>query len=316
MIPDKEGKVSVVTVLYNSTGVIENLLDSIRKTNEDGLVSEVIVIDNKSQDNSVDVVEKYVAEQAQNLGYEIKLIKNEKNLGFGRGNNVGARLAIQQFFLFSNPDIEFKDGVVGDMAGLLIENPKVGLVGPRIYFDTFSAHINPIFNPPVFILRSFFSNMNLGKLLGIKSVQPGEYRKSFQVVGAYMMVRTNEFLKVGGFDEDNFLYLEELMLSERLRNVGLETVKLWTSQEVDHRIAHSQFIVSNDTRRASVTKLDLYLQAERHYIENYMYNLIGNPVLDFVIRQIVRLIYKMRNSILAKPLYQRWLKFVEKDVVR
>lgn len=311
----REAKVSVVTVLYNSAAVIESLLDSINETNKDRLIGEVIIVDNNSQDRSVKVTEKYIHKHTQNLGYKIKLIKNDVNVGFGRGNNIGVGYATLPLVLFSNPDIEFKDDVVKEMSDLLTLHPEIGLVGPRIYFDRPSTYSNPVLNPLPFILRNTLGNTRFGKFLGVKPIQQGEYSKSFQVVGAFMMARSSEFLRVGGFDEDNFLYLEELQLSEKLRKLGFETVKLWTSQEIGHRIAHSQFVTTNKDLK-HVTKLDLYRRAEEHYIKNYMQILTGNSALDFLIRQTVRLIYKTRNVGLTGLVYQRWLRFVGIEVIR
>lgn len=312
---NRKDKVSVVTVLYNSAGVIEDLLDSIKETNKDGLIGEVIVVDNNSQDDRVNVVEKYISEHT-NPGYEIKLIKNDENLGYGRGNNIGARVTTRPFILFSNPDIVFKENVVGEMADLLTANQKVGIVGPRIYIDNPSGYTNPVINPLSHIYRNLMGGTTIGKLMGAKPVRQGEYSKSFQVIGAFMMARTKEFLQVGGFDENNFLYLEELMLSERMRNAGLETVKLHTSQEIGHRISHSQFISSGDAQEPPMTKLDLYRKAEEHYVKNYMHNVTGNAVLDFLIRQIARTVYSTRNLTLIKPIYSRWLRHVGRDEIR
>ena len=196
---ERNEKVSVVTVLYNSTGVIEKLLDSINETNKDGLIREIIVVDNNSQDNGVRIVEEYIVKHKRNLRYEIKLIRNDENLGFGKGNNVGVMSATSPFVLFANPDVEFKANVVAEMIDLLNRNPKIGLLGPRICFDKKIMRITPIINPPVFVLRNFIGNTTLGKLLGIKPVQLGEYRKVLQISGAFMMLRINEFLELSGF---------------------------------------------------------------------------------------------------------------------
>lgn len=299
-------KVSVITVLYNSAGVIENLLNSICKTNKDGPIGEVVIVDNNSQDNGASLVEEYIANRKQYLNYEIKLIKNDKNLGFGKGNNIGVKFVTMPFILFSNPDIEFKEKVLGEMLDVLIKNPKIGLVGPRIYFDRLIMHISPILNPISFTLRNIAGDTKFGKLLGIKPVRSGEHGKVLQVIGAFMMARTNDFERVGGFDEENFLYMEELMLSEKLKKAGLKTVKLWTSQEIGHLISHS---------RSSARKIDLYRQAEEHYIKNYMRIITGNFVIDFLVRHTIRSAYKTRNNIIARFFYQRWLNFMARNVI-
>ena len=92
-------KISVITVGMNHERFMSNLLASIFKTNKPAVSFEFIYVDNCSTDASVAMISKKYP--------EVKIIENERPLGFGANNNLGVRRATGEFIAIINPDIEF-----------------------------------------------------------------------------------------------------------------------------------------------------------------------------------------------------------------
>ncbi len=110
---------SVITVTYNAANFIEDYLQSLKKNLPSD--SEVIIVDNNSQDDTVKIIEQF--------GF-VQLIKNDTNLGFSKGNNIGAKKAQGDFLFFLNHDAKVENNGIKILLEYLEKNPEVGIVGP------------------------------------------------------------------------------------------------------------------------------------------------------------------------------------------
>lgn len=171
---------------------------------------EIIVVDNNSSDDSVGSI-KYDS---------IKIIQNKENVGFAKGCNVGAKAAGGKYILFLNSDTQVLDKGFVSMVKFLENNPKVGILGGKLY------------NADGSIQRScgkFYNLFNLViMLLGLERLgflrsSPNKIQKVDWVSGACMMVRADFFEKLAGFDEKLFMYMEDMEICFRARKLGLNT---------------------------------------------------------------------------------------------
>src|SRR5258708_39755945 len=92
-------KLSIITVSYNAEGFIKDYLQSLKKNLPPQ--SEVIIVDNNSQDETIKIIEKFDF---------VKLIRNDQNLGFSKGNNIGAKQARGEYLFFLNHDAKVESG--------------------------------------------------------------------------------------------------------------------------------------------------------------------------------------------------------------
>ena len=114
---------SIIIVNYNVKEFLQNLIHSIEKASSN-LKKEIIIIDNASDDGSVDFIrEKFP---------QIKLIANQKNLGFGKANNIGLKEATGKFILLINPDTIVAEDTFEKMIKFFELNPSAGLAGCKI----------------------------------------------------------------------------------------------------------------------------------------------------------------------------------------
>jgi len=109
--------VSLVIVSYNSADVIVPCINSVLRQKD--VTFEIIVVDNASTDNSLEVLKK--------TAFPGKLVSSDKNLGYGRGCNLGFRSATGRFILISNPDIELhSDDALRRMVDFMESHPECG----------------------------------------------------------------------------------------------------------------------------------------------------------------------------------------------
>src|SRR5579864_1580407 len=115
-------RLTIVVVTYNSGSEIEACLRSLRRVRT--VPSEVILVDNASQDDTVDRVRG---------GFpEVVIVQNPRNVGFPAANNQALRLARGEYALLLNPDTVAHEGAIERLAAVLDGNPGVGICGPQL----------------------------------------------------------------------------------------------------------------------------------------------------------------------------------------
>ena len=223
--------ISIVIVSTNIKDLLKTCLKSVSLALK-GIESEVIVVDNASSDSTPDMVAKEFA--------WVKLIRKEKNHGFGENNNFGMRLARGRYVLLLNSDTEIIDKkIFRQMIDWLDAHPKVGVVSCALLNSDRSSYQGsggyfPTL-PRVFAWMSFLDDIPGIDAL-VKPYHPlhgwspfykgeGYFKKPHKqdwVTGAYYMMRKSAMDEVGLFDEDFFLYVEEVELSYRFVKRGWE----------------------------------------------------------------------------------------------
>lgn len=175
---------------------------------------ELIVVDNLSGDDSVPVIKKGIE---KNKYKNVTLYPNSENAGFGRGCNFGATKAKGEYLLFLNNDTQVLDAGFIGMTEFLESRPHVGILGGRMENENRTPQASAgkfytFFNAILMI----FSMQRLGLLYG----SPKKIEKVDWVSGGCMMVRSNVFEKIGGFDGEIFMYFEDVELCFRAKKIG------------------------------------------------------------------------------------------------
>jgi len=203
---------SIIILSYNTKRLLQNCLASILSSIDGRFLYEVIVIDNASSDGSPEMVKQEFK--------KVKIIENKENVGFARGCNIGARAAKGKYILFLNSDTEVSDDGFLRMIEFLEKNPKVAILGGKLYNADGSAQPSS---------GKFYNLANLTiMLLGLERLgflrsSPDEIKKVDWVSGACMMVRRGIFEKLSGFDEKLFMYVEDMEICYRAKKLGFST---------------------------------------------------------------------------------------------
>lgn len=214
-------ELSIIILSYNTKDLTLACLKSVVSQYNQELENkelEIIVVDNNSSDDSVESIKYYVL----SIKYDevIKLIQNKENLGFGKGCNLAAKFAKGKYFLFLNSDTQVLDKGFLSMIEFLDKNESVAILGGKIE------------NSDGSIQRSCGKFYNLFNLLimllslerfGFLRSSPNKIQKVDWVSGACMMVRNDVFEKLNGFDENFFMYVEDMEICFRAKKLGFLT---------------------------------------------------------------------------------------------
>jgi GT2 family glycosyltransferase len=215
-------KVSVIIVNYNTAKEIGRCLISIQNSKWRQNFSpseckiqnlEIIVVDNASTDDSIEVI-RQLAEKFKN----IKLIENKKNLGFAKACNQGAKNASGKFLFFLNPDIVVKKDTLVNLLEFAKKNPN-SIIGPRLLNPDGSLQ-GSCYNLPT--LTGAIKEFLLGQKWSYEKFAPtGDKPTKVQaIVGAALFCPRKIFERLKGFDERYFLYYEDLDFCRRARKIG------------------------------------------------------------------------------------------------
>jgi GT2 family glycosyltransferase len=186
--------VTAIVVTFDSAHALPECLGALAA---DGVPA--IVVDNASTDDTVATAERQGA----------RVIRNAHNEGYGRANNIGARGADTEFVLIVNPDCIVDKGAVAALVDAARRYPDTAFFAPQIVEPS-----GRVFYQPRSLLASYLPNPS-GKLV----LPEGEACAPF-FSGACFLIRRGVFLKLGGFDEDIFLFYEDDDLCRRLADSG------------------------------------------------------------------------------------------------
>jgi GT2 family glycosyltransferase len=223
--------VSAIVVTHNAAEWVQRSLGSL-----EGTGAEVIVVDNASTDGTPGLVrEKFP---------EARVIE-QKNQGFGAGNNAGMRAASGRYYLLLNPDAWLTEGALEKLVAFADEHPEAAVVGPRLLNPDGSLQRSVRGYPsPWRIATEYFFLRKLGPRTHALNAFFGEQfdhestREAEYLFGACMLVRREAVDAVGGFDEDFFLMSEEVDWCYRFREAGWK-VLFYPGAEVFHVVGAS-----------------------------------------------------------------------------
>ncbi len=213
---------SIIILTYNSSKYIEHLLESLQRYNPEIKEKKlgIIIADNGSKDDTVEKAKKFKF---------AKVIENEGNFGFAKGNNLAAKKANGEFLIFLNPDTKF---VSGDIFDLLkeFENPKVGIVGGEIL--NFKGEREFSAGKTYTLPRVLLLSLGLEERVGVR-FSPNKRQEVDHVTGAFLAIRADLFEKLNGFDEHYFMYIEDSDLCFRAKKLGYKVI-FSTSATIQH----------------------------------------------------------------------------------
>lgn len=218
--------VSVIIVSYQSALVLTGCLRALAHA---GVAWEIIVVDNASTDGSAALIRREFP--------HVLLLENAVNRGFAAAANQGAALARGTYLLFLNPDTELGPGAIATISRALETNPRLGAVGCQVKNPDGTLQPSMGRFPTV-------ANLIINRLPVVKRIVPSYFinvpwyyyaaRSPDWIMGACLMVRKAAFTAVGGFDEEFFLYGEDVDLCYRLGQAGWQLAYLPNAWVIHH----------------------------------------------------------------------------------
>jgi len=214
-----EPEVSIVIVNYNVKHFLEQCLMAIERARHN-LTTEIIVIDNASVDGSQTMVKKKFP--------QVRLIENHKNLGFGKANNQALKIAQGKYVLILNPDTLIQEDTLLILKNFLDEHLNISAVGCKLINPDGSFQIASRRSIPtpwiaftkIIGLSRIFPNSTIFGRYNLTYISPEIESEVDVLSGSLMMVRREILNKVGYFDEDYFMYGEDIDLCYKIKKAG------------------------------------------------------------------------------------------------
>lgn len=215
-------KISVIIVSWNARDYLRDCLASVYKTG-DGVLHEVIVVDNDSSDGSPEMV-------AQQFP-QVNLIRAGGNLGFAKANNLGIKQATGSMFALVNSDVVVHPECFQRLAAFLDSQSEAGLVGPKVFGRDGLIQLNCGKLPTIW--NTACRLLGLDRVLGRWSLFSGfqmrnlDYSRRQEVgvlSGCFWLARRSAVEQVGGLDEQFFFYAEDIDWCKRFKDAGWKIV--------------------------------------------------------------------------------------------
>ena len=212
---------SVIIIAYNSCDFIPACLKSVRDACE-GIDSQIIVLDNGSTEP--------IIPEIKNFFPEVEWIDSKENLGFGKGCNLAEKHATKPYLFFINPDTIISKNAFREMLKFMEEHPEAGTVGCRILnedgtlqwacrrsFPTIVSAVSKTIG-----LAAMFPKSKTLASYNMTYADPDEMIEVDAISGSFFCIRREVYEKLNGFDEDYFMYGEDLDLCFRTKQMGLK----------------------------------------------------------------------------------------------
>lgn len=204
-------KVSVIILNYNGKRLLEQFLPSVKKLDYSDY--EVIIIDNGSTDGSVDFVKKHFP--------DFNIFKNETNVGFSKGCNIGAQHASGDYLLFLANDMEVDPKLIKEMMKMVESDSAIGVCAPK----TLKLDVNNNRTKIIDNVGGELDILSFGLPRGQNEVDKAQWDFETAVFFAYgcpSLIKHEIFDKVGGFDSEYFALYEDVDLCWRVKLNGYE----------------------------------------------------------------------------------------------
>ena len=244
-------KLSVIIVNYNVRPYLTTCLDSVQRALE-GIESEVFVVDNHSDDDSVEVVSRDYA--------WVHLINNRNNLGFSKANNIAIRQAQGEYILLLNPDTVVAEDTLKGVVDFMDQHPKAGGAGVRMHNadGSLAPESRRAIPTPFVAARKMLGFTKRYYMSYLSWDAPAQIEA---VSGAFMLLRHKAIYEVGMLDEDFFMYGEDIDLSYRLLQGG------WQNWYLPYDIVHykGQSTSKSDFRYVHVFYQAMLIFFRKHY---------------------------------------------------
>ncbi len=233
--------------------------------------SEIIVIDNDSSDNSCEMV--------KDLFPNVKLIENKENSGFSKGNNIAVKEAKGEYLCILNPDTVVSEDTFKKLLDFSEEKENLGIVGCQLIDGRGKFLPESKRNIP-------YPKVAFKKMIGKSNdyyanhIQLDTSGKVEVLVGAFMFVKKAVYDAVGGFDEDYFMYGEDIDLSYKVLKAGYDNY-YFGETTIIHFKGESTLKDANYAKRFYGAMQIFY---EKHFKQNLVFNLLVSLAIQLVQR--------------------------------
>lgn len=307
--------VSIIMINYNTLDLTVKALEGLYEYTK-GLSFEVIVIDNKSPDNSGEELKRI-------FGDKIKLIMAKENLGTSKAFNRARSEATGKYVLWLNTDIIFTENFIYELFVYMENNPDCGICGGNLLDGDYRpchSYLKDIISLKTvkrdfsFLFRLKNKIFNLGmnhqyNFLG-KPIEVG------YITGADMMIRGDIFDKIGGFDEDIFMYAEEVEFTFRVKkNTDYKVVSVPSAKLIHlggRSVSSDRFSIKRESMILNGNTVYFYKSYGKETAKKYLKTLIKGYNKQVFIYSVLGLKNRKQESVGKRKLTREALSNFDK----
>lgn len=218
--------VAVIILNWNGESLLREFLPKVITTTDND-IADIIVADNGSTDNSVNLVKSEFP--------SVKIIKFSENLGFAEGYNCAIRETQYKYTVLLNSDVATAENWITELYNYMEQNPNVGACQPKLLAYNSPDTFEYAGAAGGFIDKNGYPYCR-GRIFSTLEKDNGQYDSNISVfwaTGAALMVRSDLYIKAGGLDKDFFAHMEEIDLCWRILLTGYD-IKAVTSSVAYH----------------------------------------------------------------------------------
>ena len=277
---------TVIIPSYNTKEILKKCVDLLIISLGQTVNYEIIVVDNGSTDGSVELLKE---------NKKIKLISNKENLGFSKANNQGIKVAAGKYILFLNSDVYIKKIDFAEILSFFKKNKKVGALTVKL--ERPDGSIDPACHrgfPTIWRSFCYFSKLEkvFGRTPFINKAFGGYHLTCFDLntvheidspSGAFYLTRKEVVDKVKDFDEDFFMYGEDVDLSFRIKEKGYVIIfyPFYTALHLKYQSGLDKKNIKTQSKTNQYFYESMKIFYQKHYQNKYP-NLI-NKLIYFLI---------------------------------
>lgn len=248
-------KLGLVVLNYNDFNTTIELIEKVKKYS---IFYKIIIVDGCSKNDSYEKLKVYE-------NNKIKVIKTKINGGYGYGNNRGILLAKKygcNYALIANPDVFFEENTIAKCLKIISENNDCVSIAPNKIGGNGYKFSNSC-------LDVTYSSMLLNKIF-----KPRYYKKNYfknkeyayvdALSGSLVLYNIDKFIECGMFDENIFLYHEEVAIGQRIKKNKYKNILL-----LDSFFTHRTSITVNKEYESKIELKKIVLKSHRYYVKNY-----------------------------------------------
>jgi len=260
---------SIVIVSYNTKELTLSCLESICHHKPDSYSLDIFVVDNASSDGTVEAIAKQFP--------QVKLIANEKNLGYAAANNQAIFQTNADYILLLNSDTLVLENCLEAVIDFMRRHPEVGASGCKLVLPDGSLDLackrsfptpETSFYHAVGLSKRFPQHKKFGRY-NLSYLNENEIHEVDCLVGAFMMVRRKVIEEIGGLDESFFLFGEDIDWCYRIKEAGWKVVYYPKAVAIHYKGSSCKKNIWKSTYEFHRAMLIFY---NKHY--KYKYNLL------------------------------------------
>ena len=247
---------SIVIVNYNSGKYLHDCLTSVFESKKE-LDLDIWVVDSCSSDNSIE----YAKKDFPNIRY----ILNLENIGFTKSNNQALREISNEYILILNPDTKVLPGTLSKMVKFIKENQEVGAATCKVELSNGKIDWGSHRGFPTPLASFFYYFLHDDKYYHLSKLDMNKPHEVDAITGAFFLTRKSVLDKIGLFDEDYFMYGEDLDLCFRIKKAGykimfIPDIKIIHYKGVSSGIKQHSQEISNATKESKLKAFNCFYE--------------------------------------------------------